>query len=135
MSKIDNTVLKETKYIAVWVIVLSAVMEAVFLIIGMWDYKVLLGNIFGAAVAVLNFLLMGLTVQKAVTKEEKEAKALIKTSQSLRTLLLFVAVVAGILIPCFNGFGAVIPLFFPRIAVALVPLRDKKSSSQGGENQ
>ena len=41
MKKLDATVRQETKYIAVWVLLFSAVMEAVFLIIGKWDYTVL----------------------------------------------------------------------------------------------
>ena len=57
-------------------------MQAVFLIIRMWDYTVILGNLLGAAVNVLNFFLMALTVQKAVEKEEKEAKQTMKLSHS-----------------------------------------------------
>ena len=30
MNKIDSTVMKETRYIAAWVIILSVIMEAVF---------------------------------------------------------------------------------------------------------
>ena len=48
MQKIDPTVQKETKYIAAVVIVLSAAMEAVFLVLGKWNYTVLLGNALGA---------------------------------------------------------------------------------------
>lgn len=135
MGKINNTILRETRYIAVWVIILSVIMEAVFLIIGKWDYKVLLGNIFGGIFAVLNFLLMGITVQRAVTREENDGKALVRTSQSLRTLMLFIAVTAGLVIPFFNGFAAVIPMFFPRIAIALIPLRDKRALSEGGGDE
>lgn len=130
MTKIDNTVLRETKYIATWVIILSVVMEAVFLIIGMWDYKVLLGNLFGGAVAVLNFLLMGITVQKAVMKDEKDAAASMKLSQTLRNLMLLIAAVLAITLPFFNAAAAIIPLFFPRIAIVFVPLRDRKTINE-----
>lgn len=129
MAKIDNTVLRETKYIAAWVIILSVVMEAVFLIIGMWDYKVLLGNLFGGAIAVLNFLLMGITVQKAVMKDEKNAATSMKLSQTLRNLMLLIAAVLAITLPFFNAVTAIIPLFFPRIAIVFVPLRDRKAKS------
>ena len=69
MQAIDPVVWKETKYIALWSLVFSAVMQAVFLIIGMWDYTVLLGNLLGYAAIVLNYFGIGLTVQKALTKE------------------------------------------------------------------
>lgn len=129
MSKIDSTVLRETRYIAVWVFLLSIVMQAVFLIVGKWDYTVLLGNLFSGIMAVANFLLMGITVQKAVEKDEKDAKAMMKASQGMRTLMLFIVVVLGITLPCFNSIAAVIPMFFPRIAIAIVPLRDRKKKS------
>jgi len=117
----DETVKRETLYIAVWVAILSAVMQAVFLIIGHWDYTVLLGNLLSGGAAVANFLLMGITVQSAVAKEEKEAKNTMKMSQSLRTLLLFAVVVLGVLLDCFNIWASIIPLFFPRIAVMFRP--------------
>ena len=47
----DPAVKKETGYIVVWVVLLSLVMEGVFLIIGQWDLSVLFGNLGGAAVA------------------------------------------------------------------------------------
>ncbi len=127
MKKIDDTIKRETGYIAAWVIILSAIMQSVFLIIGKWDYTVLLGNLLSALVAVANFFLMGLSVQSAVQKEEKEAKNTMKASQSLRTLMLFVAVVLGVLLPCFSIWTAIIPLFFPRIAIVFRPLFDNKN--------
>ena len=102
MKKIDTTVLRETKYIALWVLILSALMEAVFLVIGKWDYTVLLGNILTAAASVLNFFLMGITVQSALNKEEKEAKTAMKVSQLYRLLLMLIVVIIGVVAPCFN---------------------------------
>lgn len=119
MNKIDSTVIKETKYIAAWVIIFSVVMEAVFLIIGKWDYTVLLGNLLGGFCAVANFFAMGITVQKAVEKDEKEAKSAIKASQALRTVVLFAIIALGAAVPCFDTWAVVIPLLFPRIAIAL----------------
>ncbi len=134
MKKIDATVLRETRITALWVIIFSALMQAVFLIAGKWDYTVLLGNILGAFAVVLNFLLMGITVQNAVQLEEKEARKLIKSSQGLRTLMLFVFVVIGAAVPVFNIWAVVIPLFFPRIAIAFRPLWDRSRKNEGGEN-
>ena len=119
MNKIDSTVIKETKYIAAWVIIFSVVMEAVFLIIGKWGYTVLLGNLLGGFCAVDNFFAMGITVQKAVEKDEKEAKTAVKASQGLRTVILFAVVAIGAAVRFFNTWAVVIPLLFPRIAIAL----------------
>ena len=126
MTKIDSTVLRETKYIAAFVAVLSLLMQSVFLIAGFWNYTVLFGNILGFAAATGNFLLMGITVQKAVEKEEKDAKSLMKLSQSLRLLMMFVIALIGYLLPFFNTVAVIIPYLFPRIAIAIRPLFNKE---------
>lgn len=126
MKKIDATVLKETKYIAAWVTILSVLMQAVFLIIGKWHYSVLLGNLWGALFTVLNFFLMGLTVQRAVQKEEKEAKSMIKVSQLYRNFMILLMAIVGVVLPYFNTIAVIVPIFFPRIAIAFRPVFDKK---------
>ena len=129
MKNIDQTVRKETGYIALWVLILSLLMESVFLIIGRWDYTVLLGNALSAAAAILNFFLMGLTVQGALQKEEKEARNRMKLSQSLRMMMLFATAALGSLTPCFHIAAVLIPLFFPRIAIALRPILLRKGTA------
>ena len=119
MKKIDPTVLRETSYIAAVCAVLSLLMQSVFLIIGKWDYTVLLGNLLGLLAAVGNFFLMGLTVQSALGKEEKEARRTVKMSQSLRLLMMFAVALIGYLLSVFNTIAMIIPFLFPRIAVAL----------------
>ena len=129
MKKLDRTVLKETAFIAAFTLIFSAIMQSVFLIIGKWDYTVLLGNLLGIVAAVGNFLLMGITVQNALDKEEKDAKNLMKFSQSMRLLLLFVFALAGYLIPVFNTVAVIVPFLFPRIAVTIRGLFIKKNNS------
>lgn len=126
MKRIDPTVIKETKYIAVWVLVLSVLMQAVFLVLGKWDYTVLLGNLLCALISIVNFFLMGLTVQKVLSKEEKEAKKAIRLSQTYRLLLMLVVLIVGVVLPCFSTWAVLIPVIFPRIAIALRPLFDKR---------
>ncbi|MBP3636682.1 MAG: ATP synthase subunit I [Clostridia bacterium] len=126
--KIDPTVKKETKYIALMVVILTVLMEAVFLVLRRWDMTVLWGGLLGACVAILNFFLMGFTVQKAVEKEEKDAKQLMKVSQSGRMMMqLAFAAIAAALPGAFNLIAALLPLLFPRIGVMLrsVVLKNK----------
>ncbi len=123
--KIDKTVAKETKYIITFVAIFSVLMQAIFLILGEWNYKVLLGNIYGAAMAVGNFFAMCLYIQKAVTQEEKEAKQTIRTSQSTRFAALVLLCGVGVVIPIFNWITVVVPLIFPSVAIYLRPLIDK----------
>lgn len=126
MLKLNDTVKKETLYIACWVLILSAAMEAVFLCLGKWGVDVLLGNILGAAAGILNFLLLGITVQKAVEKDGKDAKTFMSGSRGLRTFMLFViAAISAVLdttLGISNILATLISLLFPRIAIALSPL-------------
>ncbi len=121
MKKIDKTVLRETVYIACVTVILSLLMQSVFLVINHWDYTVLLGNILGIIASVGNFFLMGLTVQSAVQKEPDEAKKLVKLSQTLRLFALLIIALIGYIVPVFNIIAFAIPLLFPRIAIFLRP--------------
>lgn len=127
LVKIDKTVIKETKYIASFVAIFSVLMQAVFLIASKWDYTVLLGNIYGAAMAVGNFFVMGLFVQKAVSQEEKEARNTVRASQSLRMACIFLLSVIGIIIfkQTTVRVAILVPLIFPRIAIMIRPFMDK----------
>ncbi len=135
LSKLDPTVKKETLYITAWVLILSAVMQAVFLVLGKWGIDVLLGNLLSGVCACLNFLLMGITVQKAIEKDSDDARSAMKFSQTMRLFMQFAFGAVGVIF--FNPIASVIPLFFPRIAVTFRPLMDKRSnkthSDKGGE--
>ena len=124
MIKIDDAVRKETKYIAFWVLVFSAVLQAVFLLLDRWDYTVLLGNLLSGVAVVANFFLMGLTIQKALEKEEKDARNFMKLSQTYRFLFLVAVVAIGA--GFFSLWATIIPVFFPRVAILIRPLFDKK---------
>lgn len=126
MKKIDKTIVKETKYISLWIFLLSVLMQAVFLVLGKWDYTVLFGSVLSGSASVLNFFLMGITVQKALEKDEKDAKNSMRVSQIYRFLFLVVVVIVGVVLPYFNIWTVLITMFFPRIAIAFRPVFDKK---------
>ena len=125
MKKIDPIVRKETFYILYLTTILSVLMQSIFLIIGKWDYTVLLGNLLGIAAATGNFLLMGLAVQKALEKTPEEAKTVMKFSQMGRMLMLFGVALVGYLVPVFHVIAVILPFLFPRVAIALRPLFKK----------
>lgn len=130
MQKIDKTVVKETVYIAVFSLIFSVLLQSVFLILKRWDYTVLLGNLLGCTAAVLNFFLMGLTVQKAVGLDEEGAKNKVKLSQMLRMFMLVAfAACAFLFKDYFNVAAFAIPLIFPRIAIFFRPYFDKKKDN------
>ena len=120
MKKVHETVLKETKFVGAWVLIFSALMQAVFLIIQKWDYTVLLGNILSAAAGIISFFFLGITIIKAVSSGDPAyAKKLMRASQAIRTFFLFGIALLGALLPCFNIWATVIPIIFPRLALLI----------------
>ncbi len=123
----DPAVKKETGYITVWVLLLSLLMEAVFLLIRQWDLSVLFGNLGGAVLAVGNFFLLAWVVSRAVDKgKPEEAATRVKATATLR--LLGVGALCALLIGVFktNVFATLIPLLFPRVGIAFRPMLDRK---------
>lgn len=129
--KADKTVINETKYIAYSLVLMSLILQSVFLVLKKWDYTVLLGNLLTDAVMLANFFLMGLGIQKALQKGEENVKNIMKASHSLRTLMIFAVVVVGVAFPVFNTVSVIIPVFFPRIAILLKPLLQNKIKKSG----
>ena len=132
MRKIDRTVARETALMGAWVLVFSALMQAIFLVIGYWRYEVLLGNLLGDAAIMLNFFGMGMMVQNALGREEKEIKQRVRVSGALRMLMVFAILALGVVLPCFDTIAVLVPVLFPRVIVTLRPLWDKKR--KGDEN-
>lgn len=135
MSKVDAVVLKETKYIALVVLILSALMEAVFLIIGKWNYTVLLGNLLGGGVGILNFFLMGLGLQKALDKgDAKDARVTANFSHTMRNFMIIVVLAAGVLLNCFNTVAVIVSLFFSSLGIYIKYFITKKNEVPSSEN-
>ena len=84
------------------------------------NYKVFLGGICGSVVAVLNFFLMGLTVQQvANTEDEGLARSRMRASYSQRFLLQIVWIILAIVLPVFQFVAGIAPLLFPSISIKL----------------
>ena len=110
-DKVQPAVKKETKNVAIYTVVGVVVMWVGFLILHLiwpekipFDYRVILGGIGGGAVAVLNFFLMGMAVQKAVSEtDEAGAKRRMQASYSQRNLMQMLWAVLAIVLPCFQS--------------------------------
>ena len=121
--KIEPAVKLESKRIAIGVLAMSVIMEIVFVVLGRFDYTVLLGNLLGGGWAILNFFLMALAVQKSVKKElPQEAKLVLQNSYTKRLLFSVSILLIGIKVEYFNWISVVIPLIFPRITIAIIKL-------------
>lgn len=124
----NQAVRKSAAYIGIWMLILSALAQSVFLIIGKWDFTVLLGNLLSGGISFLNFWLMCRTIVKAAAiEDDAERKQRAKVSRIYRFLMMIAALGTGLLLPqAFSPWTVVIPIFFPRIAMLFLPLfKDK----------
>ena len=108
-------------------VALIAVMFALSIMgIGTFDYRVFTGVLGGCLVAVLNFAMMCMTIQRAVNiSEQKSMKAFIQGSYNGRLLLQAGWIVAAYLISWINVFAAAIPLLFPNLMIFYLQARGK----------
>ena len=91
------------------------------------DYTVFLGGIGGGAIAVLNFFLMGLAVQKAASaSDEGTARMKLKASYSQRFMMMILWVIVAIVAPCFHFAAGLAPLLFPGTGIKLVGIFHNK---------
>ena len=91
-----------------------------------FDYTVILGGIGGGVIAVLNFFLMGLAVQKAASAtDEGTARMKLKASYSQRFMMMILWVIVAIVVPCFQFVAGIAPLLFPGTGLKFVGIFHK----------
>ena len=124
---------KEVSRIVVGVLVCNAVMvAALFLLsqlgVGKFDIgKILIGAAIGSVIAIVNFIILCLTIQSALGIENKrKMKARFQTSYNIRLLIQAVWIVA-----CFflrekiHFFAAAAPVFYPNVWLVYLQLTGK----------
>ena len=138
MSKLlDNmqpAIKEETKHVAIYTATGVVLMWLLFLVLHFampdkvpLDYTVFLGGIGGGAVAVLNFFLMGLAVQKAASaSDEGTARMKLKASYSQRFLMQILWVILAIVAPCFHFVAGIAPLLFPGTGIKIMGIFHNK---------
>lgn len=134
LDNVQPAVKKETKRIIKITIVGLILMWILFAVLHFampdkvpLDYTVFLGGIGGGAVAVLNFFLMGLAVQKAASaSDEGTARMKLKASYSQRFLMQILWVILAIVAPCFNFVAGIAPLLFPGTGIKIMGIFHNK---------
>ncbi|MCI7288449.1 MAG: hypothetical protein MR526_03175 [Blautia sp.] len=134
LDNVQPAVKKETKRIIKITIVGLILMWILFAVLHFampdkvpLDYTVFLGGIGGGAVAVLNFFLMGLAVQKAASaSDEGTARMKLKASYSQRFLMQILWVILAIVAPCFHFVAGIAPLLFPGTGIKLMGIFHNK---------
>ena len=134
LDNVQPAVKKETKRIIKITIVGLILMWILFAVLHFampdkvpLDYTVFLGGIGGGAVAVLNFFLMGLAVQKAASaSDEGTARMKLKASYSQRFLMQILWVIGAIVAPCFHFVAGIAPVLFPGTGIKIMGIFHNK---------
>ena len=135
LENIQPAVKKETKRVIVITLVGLLLMWVLFAALHFimpdkvpLDYTVFLGGLAGGCVAVLNFFLMGLAVQKAAAAEDEgTARMKIKASYSQRFMMQVFWVIIAIIAPCFHFVAGIAPLLFPGTGIKIVGIFHNKN--------
>jgi len=122
---------KEIKRIAAGVAVCDVIMIAALFVlslvgVGTFSYRVFVGALGGSIIAVINFTMMCLTIQKAtLIEEKKQMKAFIQGSYNGRLLLQAGWVVVCFLVSHIHLFAGAAPLLFPNLVIYYLNARGK----------
>lgn len=138
--KLQSASIREIKRVAIGSGICLLLMIAVFFVLSLvnvvtFNYKIFLGGIAGTAIAIGNFALLCMTIQKAVETEDKKLmKAKFQMSYNGRLIAQAAWVVAAFLIPVFNVFAAAIPLLFPTAVIFFLQSRGKLVTPSNRKN-
>lgn len=130
--KLQSASRKEVKRIAVGTCVFDLILIAVLFLLSQFGIgsfhlaPILLGVLGGTVVAVLNFYILCMTIQKAVDiPEQKQMKAFFQGSYNGRLLLQAGWVVAALLLPGVHTIAAAVPLLFPNLTIFYLQSKGK----------
>lgn len=124
--KLDPVVKRETAYIAASSFVCAAVIQLVFFLLGEWDLSVALGGVVGWILAVGNFFLMSLDVQRAVEcGDENQAKLKMRASYTWRMMAMLAGMVVSFIVDAIHWVPVVASVFYPRIVITVRQLWQK----------
>lgn len=126
MNKLDPVVIKRAKQISVINVVLMAVENLGFFLLQRWDMAVLLGSLWGTFIACVCFLLIGISVQFALKKDEKQAANYMKITYLGRLVVVGIGIVVALKLPQLNWIAAIIPLLFTKISIGIIHLTSIK---------
>ncbi len=147
--KLQPAVKKETAFVAAGTAAMSLVTVVAFF--GLHavrpervpaDGSVVLGAVLGCGVAVLNFFLMAMTVQKvAETEQYDNAYRTMQISYRYRTFLQLIWCVLAMVLPFINPVAGILPLLWPSILIkargilsgAAVAAEDHKESTAAAD--
>lgn len=117
-EKPQQSIVKETKRIAVGTVIMLVVMLAVYAVLGKFTVGVLIGGLLGSAYAIFNFFMLGMTLQKAASMTDQQmAHMKVRSSYSTRMIGMLILAVVAFALPFVEGIPCLIALLFPRATI------------------
>ena len=117
-EKPQQSIVKETKRIAVGTVIMLVVMLAVYAVLGKFTVGVLIGGLLGSAYAIFNFFMLGMTLQEAASMTDQQmAHMKVRSSYSTRMIGMLILAVVAFALPFVEGISCLIALLFPRATI------------------
>lgn len=117
-EKPQQSIVKETKRIAVGTVIMLVMMLAVYAVLGKFTVGVLIGGLLGSAYAIFNFFMLGMTLQKAASMTDQQmAHMKVRSSYSTRMIGMLILAVVAFVLPFVEGIPCLIALLFPRATI------------------
>ena len=111
-------IIRKTLTVALGQVICIGAICGVYALLGRFDTTVLLGSIVGAVLAVVNFFLMAVAVDRAadqaVDQNVKGGKATIRLSYTVRLVAIFVTLFAFAMSGLCNALAMVLPMVLVR---------------------
>lgn len=115
----DIKIRNEIKYITKGVIVFDFIIIAILLITSNFTKAILLGLVFGTIIAILNFRLLALSIEKTLTMPASKAQIYASGQHILRMLMTGVVLLVSVKSPYLELLGAAIGLLSPKLVILL----------------
>ena len=139
--KIAPAVKKETTHIALGTSIGVVIMLIVFAVLHRFNAGVLVSALIGGALAVINFFMLGITVQKISDgQSEERGRKWMQFSYNMRMLVMVVWLIIAITVPFLNWVAAAVPMLMPRLTIGVMQItgmykKEKPEDSEVRETQ
>ncbi|CEH32683.1 ATP synthase subunit I [Romboutsia lituseburensis] len=108
---------EEVNYVTKGVIVYDLIVMALLLITSTFSKPMFLGLLFGTMIAILNFRLLAITINKSVTMPASKAQIYSTSQYMLRMLITGVVIFVSVKAPYLHVIGVAIGLLSPKFVI------------------
>lgn len=120
-----SDLIKEIKNISIITVVLAVIQIVITIPSGYFGTAAVFGTLLGTAVALLNFTLMGIILDKSMSNS-RTAAGIVGIGYILRLAFIGAAVVWAMKVSYLNYVCVIVPLVFPQISIFIINASRKR---------